>query len=252
MSTKPIAVERALFLLTGRDAGERFHRVLADLLDAGLRSATLLHVLEPGDGDAFLEDVGAWANRFEAAGLEKVSVALKRGDSSAWVRELTAICPGQWVVAATPRATPEGFLRPASAWRNLSVPVLLLPPAGSQRPLPLFERALVAVKDPRAARRDVDALVRALPQVRHWRALCVKTDASAPAPDYPIPLTLLEGDRYDIADNLLAAAAGSASLLVLLARPEGMEADLPVGYVSEAVVRGTEIPVLLWPGSDTA
>jgi hypothetical protein len=226
--------------------------VLPDLLDAGLRSATLLHVLEAGRGepDAFLEDVGTWARRFEAAGLAKVSVALKRGDPSAWVRELSAMNPGQWVIAATPQATPEGFLRPASAWRNLAVPVLLLPPAGPQRPPPLFERVLVALKDPLTARPDVDALVRAFPQVRHWRGLHVKTDTSTLTTDYPIAVTTLEGDRYDIADNLLAAAGESASLLVLFARPQGLDPHLPAGYVSEAVVRGAVIPVLLWPGKE--
>lgn len=251
MIPKTATVERALFLLTGSEAGERFHRVLGDLADAGLRRATLLYVLEAAPAaDPFLEEVGTWARRFEAAGLDEVSVALKRGDAAAWVRELSAMTPGQWVIAATPRVTPEGFLRPASPWRNLRVPVLLLPPGEAGRRAPLFERVVVGLKDPGRLHAEVADLRRRLPGVRHWRGLHVGTSATGRAPQrgYPIPVASLEGDRYDIADNLLAAARDGAGLLVLFARPEGLEPDLPVGYVVEAVARGTEVPLLLWPG----
>lgn len=251
MASKTVTLDRALFLLTGGEAGERFHRVLGDLVDAGLRRATLLYVLESAPaGDSFLEEVGTWARRFEAAGLDEVSVALKRGDAGAWVRELAAMTPGQWVIAATPRVTPEGFLRPASPWRNLGVPVLLLP--ASRGPyLPLFERAVVGLKDPGGSYADVADLRRRLPGVRHWNGVHVRTDESSSVPHTacPIPLASLEGDRYDIADNLLTTAGEGASVLVLFARPEGLEPDLPVGYVVEAVVRGTDIPLLLWPGT---
>ena len=251
MTSEAVTLDRALFLLTGGEAGERFHRVLGDLVDAGLRRATLLYVLEgaPAD-DPFLEEVGMWARRFEAAGLDDVAVALKRGDAGAWVRELSAMTPGQWVIAATPRVTPEGFLRPASSWRNLRVPVLLVPPGETGRRAPLFERAVVGLKDPERLHAEVADLRRGLPGVRDWRGLHVRTDTTPPAPDsgYPIPVATLQGDRYDIADNLLAAAHDGAGLLVLFARPEGIEPDLPVGYVVEAVARGTEVPLLLWPG----
>ncbi len=86
--------------------------------------------------------------------------------------------------------------------------------------------------------------------MKRWQGLHVHTDPSGAPPnrDFPIPLTWLSGDRYDIADNLVAAANEGASLLVIFARGEATDAELAVGYVTEAVVRGTETPVLLWPG----
>lgn len=252
MTSETVTLERALFLLTGSEAGERFHRVLGDLVEAGLRRATLLYVLEAGPAtDPFLEEVGTWARRFEAAGLEEVSVGLKRGDAGAWVRELSAMAPGQWVIAAPPRVTPEGFLRAASPWRNLSVPVLLLPTTHAGQRAPLFDRVVVGLKDLESLYTDVADLRRRLPGVRHWRGLHVRTSTAAAAPrsDYPIPVASLEGDRYDIADNLLAAARDGAGLLILFAQPEGGHPDLPVGYVVEAVARGSEVPLLLWPGT---
>lgn len=251
MTAKTTGPERALFLLTDTRAGERFHHVLGDLVDAGLNSATLLHVLEskPHGGDPFLEEVSAWGRRFEATGVRRVSVALKRGDPAAWVRELSAITPGQWVVAATPRATPEGFLRPASPWRNLAAPVLLVPETRTPQAPPLFERVLVAVKEPEGARAEVGDLVASLPFVRAWRGLHMHVEGGEPArpAEYPIPLSMICGDRYDIADNLLAAARQGVSLLLLFAQPEDADPSLPAGYVIEAVVRGSEVPVLLWP-----
>lgn len=252
MPEKAATLERALFLLTGGDAGERFHRFLGDLVDAGLRAATLLHILDAGPqkGDSFLEEVSTWARRFEAAGVRKVSVALKRGDAVAWVREISAITPGVWVVAAPSRGTPEGTYRPASAWRHLTAPVLLVPERRSPPGPPLFERVVVGVRDPESDREDVRLLGERLPFVEGWRAIHVHTEAGSPAryDDYPVPLTVLEGDRYDIADNLVAAACEGAGLLVLFAQPAGADPTLPAGYVIEAIVRGIEVPVLLWPG----
>lgn len=245
-------LDRVLFLLTDADAGERFQRVLGDLVNAGVGACTLLHMLEPDreGADPFLEEVSTWARRFEASGIRKVSVALKRGDPAAWVRALSAIAPGQWVIAAAPRAVPEGFLRPASPWRNLPVPVLLLPDRRQAPPPPLFGHVLVALKAPEKERKELQHLVEALPQAGSWRALHVRTDRCERLPrDWVIPCRVISGDRYDIADNLLSATGEGVSLLVMFARPEGTDPALPAGYVIEAVVRGTEIPVLLWPGT---
>lgn len=252
MSEQTATLDRAIFLLTGADAGERFHPYLGDLVDAGLRTGTLLHILDAGarKGDAFLEEVSTWARRFEAAGLRKVAVALKRGDAVTWVRELSAITPGAWVVAAPSRGTPQGTYRPSSTWRHLTAPVLLVPERRPPPAPPLFQRAVLGVRDPESDREDVRALVEQLPFVESWRAIHVHTDAGSPAryDDYPVPITTLQGDRYDIADNLVTASGEGASLLALLAQPAGADPTLPAGYVIEAIVRRVEVPVLLWPG----
>lgn len=244
--------ERALFLLTDAESAERLFRVVGDLVEAGLREGTLLYVLPAGVGgeDPFLEEMRTWARRFETSGVRSISVALKRGDPSAWVRELSVMRPRQWVVVATPGLVPEGYLRPASPWRNLPVPVLLVPPPPSSGHRRLFSSVLVGVRDPEQDQEYVDGLVESLPCVRSWHGVHVRTRSGElrSGANYPIPLTVTTGDRYDIADNLLAATGHGASLLALFAQPWGADRTLPAGYVIEAVVRGTEIPVLLWPG----
>lgn len=256
MASTRINLERALFLLIDGDAGERFHRVLGDLVDAGLQAGTLLYVLEENREreDPFLEEMSTWVRRFEALGLRDVSVALKRGDPVAWVRELSAIHPGEWVVAATPRSAPQGFLRPASPWRNLPVPVFLIPSAVPAFPRPLFDEVLVALKAPEAAAGDVKRLVHDLPTVTRWRGLHVRTHPADPPTQrgYPIPLTVTAGECHDISNELLAAAREGASLLVVLAQAEGADPTLPAGHVIESLVRATEIPVLLWPAKADA
>lgn len=245
--------ERALFLLTDGESAERLFHVLGDLMEGGLREGTLLYVLPAGPGrdDPFLEEMATWARRFETAGIRPISVALKRGDPGAWVRELSVMRPYQWVVAATPGLVPEGYLRAASPWRNLPVPVLLVPPLPPSERRRLFASVLVGVKDPGQDRAHVEGLVESLVCVRKWQALHVgnRPRRSRPSVKYPIPLTIATGDRYDIADNLLTASRHGASLLVLFAQPRGADRTLPAGYVIEAVVRATEIPVLLWPGT---
>jgi nucleotide-binding universal stress UspA family protein len=243
---------RAWLVVSDAASAEVVHRWLEVLVVSGLRSATLLCILPPPDeskseAHAFLDDASLWAQRFEARGLERVEVTFKRGDPAAWLRELAAMRPDHWVVAVAPRAAPDGFLRPASPWRNLPVPVLLLPPSGPGFRGSLFDRVVVAIKDPRPAREDVLRLVRALPAVRAWEGVYVAPSPRRPGGRYPIPLKAVVGDRYAIADSLVACARAGARLLVLFARPEDVDETLAAGYVTEGVVRSADVPVLLWP-----
>ncbi len=241
-------IQRAIFVLTGPEAGQRFLRVMPDLRGVGLSEATLLHMLsaQPGPAEP-MPELANWVRHFEAA-VPAVELALKRGDPVKWIFELARVRSVDLVVICSePDGSDWDLERVSSPLRLLGIPVLLLPDA--ELPCSLGERVLVAVRAPESLDAAMSGLgewfqaerLHAVRVVKHLRA-ADRRGAGASR------LAVVE-EHGDVATTLLQTAEQqNATLLAVLA---GEEAKANAGLVGVPVVQplieATHLPILIWP-----
>lgn len=243
-------IERAIFVLTGRQAAQRFLGILPDLLDLGLTELTLLHPLpsRPGPVEP-MTDLANWVRHFEAA-VPEVDLALKRGNPVRWISELARYRKSELVVLPPDmdRIWIENLERVRSPLRALGVPVLVLPREAPRHSL--LEHVCVCI-------RDLDALEAVVANLQEFLgAVPVKaihvptTEEEAAAEGLEIAVNVV-ADGDGIGRTLLEEAEREeASLLVLLTGGgEIVEGSIKGAPVVRPVITGANRPVLVFPSS---
>ncbi len=241
-------IQRAIFVLTGPEAGQQFLRVIPDLRGIGLSEATLLHMLsaQPGPAEP-MPELANWVRHFEAA-VPAVELALKRGDPVKWIFELARVRSVDLVVICSePDGSDWDLERVSSPLRSLGIPVLLLPDA--QLHCSLGERVLVAVKAPGSLEAAMSGLGKWFPAerlhavrvVKHLRAAERRVRGRA-------RLDVVE-EEVDVATTLLQMAEQrDATLLAVLAGEEAKaNAGLAGVPVVQPLIEATHLPILIWP-----
>jgi hypothetical protein len=240
-------IARAIFVLTGREAGEQFLKVLPDLREMGLSEATILHLVSAKKGPAEpMPDLANWVRHFESA-IPKVELALKRGNAVKWIYELARVRHADIVVISDAREAADWDLeRISSPLRSLGIPILYLPECGVTTSL--SERVLVAIK-------SAEAFDRALPGLVEWfgEAKLEGVHVASRANDRVrkcagVTLRTIRQTR-DVATSLSECAAErGASLVALLADDEGVAENAQRGVpVVRPYIEHTDRPVLIWP-----
>ena len=241
-------IERAIFVLTDRETGQRFLTILPDLLDIGLADATILHLLPSRRGPVEpMPELANWVRHFELS-VEKVELALKRGDPVRWIFDLARVREAQLVVlAAPPDDAAWDFERVSSPLRGLGVPILYLPDGrvdGS-----FLETVVIAVKTPATLDREVPRL-RSTLRPRDLRAIHVTPAAHRPGSEAisGIRLETVPADE-GVATTILEYAAGhDATLVVVLAdEDEGRTSQTPGSPVVGPLIADADRPILVWP-----
>lgn len=239
-------IERAIFVLTNREAGEQLLGILPDLLDLGLDHLTLLHLLPARRGPVEpMPELATWVRHFEAA-VPEVDLALKRGDPIRWISELSRTRRIQLVVLPGDRDETwiENLERVTSPLRALGVPVLFLP--RGIRPSGLLERVCIAVKHPPELDRLAREIRAALGPVP-LTALHVPAEEPEPGepPAVDVGLHTVATDNGVASALLQETSRRKASLLILTAGdPDPAAGGRPV---VRPLVAGTDGPVLIWP-----
>lgn len=244
-------ITRAIFVLTGTEAGEQFLRVLPDLRALGLTEATVLHLVsaQPGPAEP-MPELANWVRHFEAA-LPKVELALKRGDPVKWIYELARVRAVDIVViSGVPNGTHWDFERVSSPLRALGIPILYLPE--EYREAALCDQVMVAIKAPDTMERAVSGLQKwfSSGQLRAVRVCCGSEDG--PTPECAgVDLEVVD-EEGDVATTLLhEAEVWGATLVTILAEVESE--DLGGGVpVVRPLIQESVRPVLIWPAQGKA
>lgn len=242
-------IPHAMLVLSVPEDARRCLKVLPDLQDLGLREATLLHILPGGPGPAEpMPELANWVRTFEAS-LERVDLALKRGNAVRWISELARVRRTHLVVLSTPPSGRSWDVDDVSSpLRELGIPILYLP---ERDEVPsLVGDVVIAVKNP-------DTLITVGPELGELlgpdrlQAVRVVREPEGEG-EKEIAGIRLEpvSSAGEVAETLLGLmSARDAGLLTL------MKAETPVGSEGESattkrVLEATEWPVLLWvPGA---
>ncbi len=241
-------IQRAIFVLTGPEAGQQLLRVIPDLRGIGLSEATLLHMLsaQPGPAEP-MPELATWVRHFEAA-VPSVELALKRGDPVKWIFELARVRRVDLVVICSMSDGEDWDLeRVSSPLRSLGIPVLLLPDAELHSSL--GERVLVGVKAPESLEAAISGLGR---WFRAERLHAVRVVKNARRVDQRLAGTLrldVVEEEGDVATTLLQRAEQChATLLTVLADEEAKpNAGLAGVPVVQPLIEATHLPILIWP-----
>lgn len=240
-------IARAIFVLTGEDAGEQFLRVLPDLRAIGLSEATLLHLVSAKKGPAEpMPELANWVRHFESA-IPKVELALKRGDAVKWIYELARVRDVDIVVISGAVSASDWDLeRVSSPLRTLGIPILYLP--DGEITGALGERVLVAIKTPETFDRAVTELLDWFRKDRLEAVHVTSREESDLREHAGVPLRGVPADD-DVATVLLRCAEErGVTLVTLLADDEGVAEDAQLGVpVVRPFIEATERPVLIWP-----
>lgn len=123
-----LLIERAIFVLSGPEAGLRFLQVLPDLRDMGLTEAMILYLMSARGGPVEpMPEVANWVRHFETA-IPKVELALKRGDPVKWLYELARVRAADLIIiSGAPDGVDWDLEHVTSPLRTLGIPILYLP-----------------------------------------------------------------------------------------------------------------------------
>lgn len=241
-------IQRAIFVLSDPNDGQRYLQALPDIQDMGLEEAVILHLLpgKPGPAEP-MPELANWVRHFEAA-LPRVELALKRGDTVRWISELARIRDVQVVaISAAPKGNEWDIERVSSPLRSLGIPILYIPP--DQTSISLSGDVLLAVKAP-STLEDIAPDVLDLFGGERLSAVYVGEDD-----DYP-GITEVAGISFEtvrqevsVADTLLAEAERRrATLIAILTGEKRAARDTPKDPpVVKPLVEGADRPVLIWP-----
>lgn len=240
-------IARAIFVLTGPEAGGQFLRILPDLRAIGLKEATILHIVAEKRGPAEpMPELATWIRHFEST-IPKVELALKRGDAVKWIYELARVRDVDLVVISGAEPSAEWDLeRVTSPLRSLGIPILYIPDC--QLEASLAERVLVAIK-------TTAAFERVMPRLVHWfgeahvEAVRVDGGDTEVAAECAGVALRTVPETEDVATTLaLRAEEWSASLVTLVADDEGAAERAREGVpVVAPFLDMTDRPVLIWP-----
>lgn len=240
-------IARAIFVLTDREAGEQFLRILPELRAIGLAEATILHLVSAKKGPAEpMPGLANWIRHFESA-IPKVELALKRGDHVKWIYELARVRNVDIVVISGARPSAGWDLeRVSSPLRSLGIPILYLPHshAGAE----LSDRVLVAIKTPEAFERVVPGLVEWFDSDRLEAVRVASQEEAETRECSGVSLrTIREVDN--VATSLARCASErGVTLVALVADDTGAVEDKQRGIpVVAPFIEMADWPVLIWP-----
>lgn len=240
-------IARAIFVLTGSEAGEQFLKVLPDLRAIGLSEATILHLVSAKKGPAEpMPELANWVRHFESA-IPKVELALKRGNAVKWIYELARVRQADIVVISDAKPRTDWDLeRISSPLRSLGIPILYVPERGVTESL--GKRVLVAIKSPEAFDQALPGLVEWFGEAR-LEGIHVASKADDRVRECAgVTLRTIRQNR-DVATSLAdCAAEHDATLVTLLADDEGVAENAQRGVpVVRPFVQRANRPVLIWP-----
>lgn len=243
-------IERAIFVLTDREAGQRFLTILPDLLDIGLVDATVLHLVPSRRGPAEpMPELANWVRHFELS-VRKVELALKRGDPVRWVYDLARVRDAQLVVLANPPEDADwDFKRVSSPLRALGVPILYVPE--HHKDGSLLDEAVIAVKTTATLEREIPRLTTTL-KVRNLSAVHADARARRASARTTAGIRLHRVPVGDgVATALLEFAADrEATLIIVLGEAENDSAGAESGRpVVDPLIAHADRPVLVWPAA---
>jgi len=240
-------ISRAIFVLTGHEAGEQFLRILPDLRVLGLAEATILHLVSAKKGPAEpMPELATWVRHFESA-IPKVELALKRGDPIKWIYELARVRGVDVVVISGAQpSTGWDLKRVSSPLRSLGIPILYLPHA--QTATNLGDRVLVAIKTPEAFERVIPALVEWFGSERLEAVRVTSQDDGVARECSGVTLRTVREVKNVAATLSRCAVDSEATLVALVADDMGAVEDALEGVpVVAPFVEMTDRAVLIWP-----